>query len=264
MFELSRDDFGRALPLFKDVPHSHSFVFSLFEGNHTGRAFANHPQQLTAAVLDLACEFTFVAGEVGDGAFSRALQDDLLAKLRAGKFLFLVAFTDAWRDLLQGMLTGENVLNITRGMFSINRTQFAPHANWRVRIQAGFTVKPYDRALAESANGINEFWGSVDQFLAHGLGYAVLKGDEVVSRCHTVLAGAGHMEISVETAEPYRRQGLATLAACAFIEHCLDHGLHPDWSCWTANAASLALAEKLGFSREPDVPVIFVMPRQSP
>ncbi|MGC9396922.1 MAG: GNAT family N-acetyltransferase, partial [Anaerolineae bacterium] len=49
-----------------------------------------------------------------------------------------------------------------------------------------------------------------------------MKGNEIVSRCHTVTVGGGEAEINIETAEAYRRQGFATLAACAFIEQCLE------------------------------------------
>jgi RimJ/RimL family protein N-acetyltransferase len=153
-------------------------------------------------------------------------------------------------------------MHIVRNVYSIDQERFTPRADWRAHVPTGCHVQRYDRALAESAGGIAECWGSIVRFLSHGLGYAVLKGDEVVSRCHTVLVGDRRMEISIETAEPYRRKGLAMLAACAFVEHCLQAGLHPDWSCWLPNEASGKLAEKIGFKRETDVPVIFAMPQQ--
>jgi RimJ/RimL family protein N-acetyltransferase len=150
-------------------------------------------------------------------------------------------------------------MRIARAAFDLSLEGFRQsHARWQSRIPEGLAVRRYDRALTESAPGIVEFWGSIDAFLQHGLGFAVLQGEETVSRCHTVLAGDGRAEISIETQEAYRRQGLATLACCAFIESCLDGGLRPEWSCWHNNAASIALAEKLGFERAPDVPVVYV------
>ena len=83
--------------------------------------------------------------------------------------------------------------------------------------------------------------------MARGFGFAVLRDGEVISRCHTVLVGRGHAEISIETEAPHRRRGFATLAAEAFLEHCGEVGLTPAWSCWDYNTASQQLAEKLGF-----------------
>ena len=57
--------------------------------------------------------------------------------------------------------------------------------------------------------------------------------------------------------EGYRRQGFATLASCACIEHCLEMGLRPEWGCYY-NPASGALARSLGFSERPGTEVNYV------
>lgn len=260
MYELNKEQYGKAWPLFKDAPHSQSFVSSVFEGNHIGHIFVDDPDQPSVGMLNLVCEFTFINGDTTNAIFNADLRALLQSRLQAGKYMLLFPFSAAWRAILPGMVQDYKVLNIARNVYSIDQERFAPHADWRTRVPPGYTVRRYDRALVESANGVIDFWGSAEQFLSHGLGYAVLRGDEVISRCHTVLAGDRRMEISIETVEPYRRQGFAQLAACAFIEHCLREGLHPDWSCWMSNEASGKLAQKLGFHREADVQVVFAMP----
>jgi GNAT superfamily N-acetyltransferase len=261
MHKLNQEQYPNAWPLFKDVPHSRTFVAALFEGNHKGHILADDPVHPTAAMLELICEFTFIGGATTNAAFNAEVRAHLQALLAGGKYVLLMPFNDTWRSLLREMVQGYKVLDIARSVFSIDAEGFAPHAGWRTHIPDGFTVKHYDRALVESASGVVDFWGSAEHFLSHGLGYAVLKGDEVISRCHTVLAGNRGMEISIETAEPYRRQGFAFLASCAFIEHCLQEDLRPDWSCWMVNEPSIRLAEKLGFRREADIPVIFASPK---
>ena len=261
MVELSREDFGIALPLFADSTHSRSFIFALFEGNHMGRVFVDRTDRPSVALLDLVCEFSLVKGKADDAAFNAALQAYLAMKLTQDRqHLLLVPFSDDWRALLQAMLGEHQLMTISRSVFAITPERFAAHQDWRARVPPGFAVRRYDHALAASAGGIAEFWGSLDNFMAHGLGYAVLKSNEVVSRCHSVLAGDGRMEISIETSETYRRRGFAALASSAFIEHCFNHGLKPDWSCFTANAPSVALALKLGFMPQPGVQLIYVRP----
>jgi len=78
-----------------------------------------------------------------------------------------------------------------------------------------------------------------------------------VSLCLACFAALGKLEISINTAEAYRRRGLATLTAAAFIEECLERGLQPNWECWWTNTPSTALAEKLGFEQGVDHAVYY-------
>lgn len=68
------------------------------------------------------------------------------------------------------------------------------------------------------------------------------------------VAGAGFDEweqilaqVGVLTAPTARRQGWATRAAAVATNEALDRGLVPQWRCRTDNAASSALAAKLGY-----------------
>jgi RimJ/RimL family protein N-acetyltransferase len=115
-----------------------------------------------------------------------------------------------------------------------------------------------DRRLAEKVGGLDVLWGSLDNFLARAFGFWVMKGDETISHCCPVYLGDRRFETGVATNEKYRRQGFATLAACAFIARCLDEGLMPEWSCYYVNEASKSLALKLGFVAKPDVEVHYV------
>jgi GNAT superfamily N-acetyltransferase len=55
-------------------------------------------------------------------------------------------------------------------------------------------------------------------------------------------------DISIETLEPYRRRGYASLAAAALIERERRTGRSPVWSAYDDNPGSLALAAALGFA----------------
>ncbi len=90
---------------------------------------------------------------------------------------------------------------------------------------------------------------------AHGSMAAALHGDQPVSRCHTVVVGDNLAEISIDTEEAYRRRGLAQLVCRAFIEHSLEAGTRPHWSCWGNNTPSRELAKKLGFVVKEEAPV---------
>lgn len=266
LIELTGPDRALVRPLFEAAPaNAHGFLFSVLEGNHAGRIFVDNAAAPTAAMASLACEFNFLVGDAGNTAFAGAVQQLFLTDLTPppapwGQMLFLMPLSRAWHADILRRYGSYRIDDIARRVFTFDAGRFAVrHGDWRARLPRGFTLRLYDRALAESAEGLAEFWSGIDNFLANGFGYALTRGSEVAGRCHTVLCGAGEAEISIETAEAYRRQGLATLTACAFIEHALHKGMQPAWSCWFNNDASIALAGELGFVSAPDMPVCVVV-----
>jgi len=256
--ELEKTAYEKARPLFQEMEHSQLFADAIFEGNHVGRIFVDDPERPTAALLAPMCEFFFIAGQTENVAFNQAMRALILSELVSSEGdLLLFPTSEAWKTALDKLFADYARLHVARKAFTFDPTVFAErHAGWRERIPSGYVVHQYDRALAENTE-LADFWGSLDNFLARGFGFAVMKGDEAVSRCHTVMVGGGEAEISIETAESHRRQGFATLATCAFIEHCLEQGLRPAWSCWDNNIPSQILAQKLGFNHPVDVPVIY-------
>ncbi|MCU0523187.1 MAG: GNAT family N-acetyltransferase [Anaerolineae bacterium] len=265
MIELAAQDFGRIHPLWEAAQVGHGLIAALLEGNHTGRVFVNAqtPSAPATALVALTCEFNYVLGRADDAESNGAIRALLWGGLDP-QAEYVVAFptSDAWKSVLETIFADAQELHHgARDEYDFDLARFvAAHRGWRSRIPAGYEVLPYNAALAEG-QGFEDFWGSIEAFLAWGVGVAVVKDDEPVSRCHTVMVGAGEAEISIETAELYRRQGLATLAACAFIERCLEVGLRPAWSNWDYNKASRKLAEHLGFVHRGVTPALIAKVR---
>lgn len=258
IYELETTAYEKARPLFQEMGHSQLFTDAIFEGNHAGRFFVNDPEHPTAALAAPLCEFFFLAGRTDDDAFNQAMRALILSELVSPEGdLLLFPTSEAWQQALDRLFADYARLHVARKAFTFQPAVFAEyHTGWRERIPDGYAIRQYDRVLAENTE-LADFWGSLDRFLAHGVGFAVLKGDEVISRCHSVMVGGGAAEISIETAEAYRRRGFATLAACAFVEECAERGLRPAWSCWDNNIPSQILAQKLGFNHPVDVPAIY-------
>jgi len=258
IYELETTAYEKTRPLFQEMGHSQLFADAIFEGNHVGRIYVDDPEHPTTALLAPMCEFFFTAGRTDNTAFNEAMRALILSELVSSEGdLLLFPTTEVWRGALDTLFGDFKRLHVARKAFTFLPTMFTErHAGWRERIPSGYVIRQYDRALAEDTE-LADFWGNLDTFLTHGVGFAVMKGDEVISRCHSVMVGCGEAEISIETAEAYRRQGFATLAACAFIEGCIGQGLRPAWSCWDNNIPSQILAQKLGFNHPVDVPAIY-------
>jgi len=249
MIELPPSDFAAIRPLWQSTPVGHGLVAALLEGNHRGRVFVDDALSPSTALVALTCEFTYVLGRADNADTNAAISALLWGELQPeAEYVVALPTSDAWQIALEAIFSEAQELHHgARDEYAFDGDRFAAaHDGWRARIPDGFEVRAYDAALAQG-QGFEDFWGSIDAFLERGLGYAVIRDGEPVSRCHSVMVGAGEAEISIETTEPFRRQGLARLAACAFIEHCPAVGLHPAWSNWAYNAPSRQLAEHLGF-----------------
>jgi RimJ/RimL family protein N-acetyltransferase len=260
MQELSSSEFDRVRPIFDRIENSRPIVYSVIEGNTPGRIFVDRPDPPATAVLRFSGGEIYIGGRADDGRLNREIVDLLFTELAPPRPKLLVfSFSETWKRALDELLKGHGVLRVVREMFELSPELFrGKHAAWRSRLPEGFRLERMNRQLAlQSDSGLDFLWGGIDNFIAKAFGYCVLKEDEVVSRCSPVALGDKRFETGVGTVEAYRRRGLATVACCAFIEHCLDEGLAPEWGCYY-NVASKSLALKLGFVSRPDVEVHYV------
>lgn len=88
---------------------------------------------------------------------------------------------------------------------------------------------------------------------------AAIEHDEIVSLAHTFAWSPDFADIGAMTHEDAQGKGYATAATALVIEEVRKQGKTPVWSCGGHNAASLRIAEKLGF-RESSRKV-YIIPR---
>jgi GNAT superfamily N-acetyltransferase len=88
--------------------------------------------------------------------------------------------------------------------------------------------------------------------------FAAFAGERPAAFCHAGAVTESLWDVSIDTLEPFRRQGYAVRCAAFVIEHMRAVGREPVWGSLVSNVASVRLAAKLGF-----VPVdtIFVFAR---
>jgi GNAT superfamily N-acetyltransferase len=264
MFELDRARYTAVLPLLADAKQV-VVPFAVCEGYQPGRVFADDCEHPASAWIWLPCGYLFLAGEPQERppypAATRLLVETLAPAWRAaGESGFvLVPFSAAWETALADILWDQPHERIYRRPFVLNLSRFAEHGDWAAHIPPGLVMCRVDETLAEHLGGMPT-WASAGDFLARGIGYCLMAGDEIASACTTVFGAATRVEIDVHTAEPHRRQGLATMTAAALIEDCLRTGRQPNWECFWDNEASCALATRLGFEAQDDYPVVYWEP----
>jgi len=94
-------------------------------------------------------------------------------------------------------------------------------------------------------------FGSVERWETLAVGFGVLRGDQLVAEC---LAGPrtqdGWLEMGVATREAHRGRGYGTLVSRLVARACEARGDRVWWNANVGNAASLAIARRIGFRSE--------------
>jgi RimJ/RimL family protein N-acetyltransferase len=95
-------------------------------------------------------------------------------------------------------------------------------------------------------NYIDQFWGSIGNFLAFGHGFAALHDNEIVSFALSSFVHDKTQAIGVETLEQHRRQGLSSFLVKMLLEEFEEQGIEAWWDCMESNIPSQKTAEKSG------------------
>lgn len=131
----------------------------------------------------------------------------------------------------------------------------------------GFTAQPVGRALVENTRlqgrdalleeMVSERF-SVEDFLAQSFGYGLLHNETIIGWCLSEYNHLDQCEVGIAVAAAYRRRGLATAMAAAFIRQAQARQItRIGWHCRADNIPSAKLAQKLGFTLTAEYPVYY-------
>ena len=84
-----------------------------------------------------------------------------------------------------------------------------------------------------------------------------------VSICYAAFTTDTLWDVSIETTQPHRRQGLAAVTFLALARHLAGQGLIPTWGAMENNPGSLGLATKLGFVPDAEIDAWYEASRDS-
>jgi len=259
--ELTTQTFSTLLTLLDTC--AHPVVNAIVEGNSPGRIFVDARDNPQSAFILTNCGYSYLAGKADNAAFNASLStllaESLLSEIAHSEdpTLILYPLSPGWDDKISVLIKNHTPIKLYRRTFTFDPAKFAALIE-HCTPPKGFELCALTQSLLNKNTGDAFTWISPAYFLEHGIGFYLLDGDTVASKCHSVFIGAGMIEIGVNTAEAYRRRGLATITASALIEHGLERGVTPNWECWWDNEASAALAQKLGFEHKEDHPVYYL------
>jgi RimJ/RimL family protein N-acetyltransferase len=244
-------------------------VYAIIKGNSLSRVFVDNRENPGSAFMWNAFRYSYIAGNPNNRAFNdevaKLLKNDLFIEGKASDDPTMVLYADdtEWFEKLEELLPEKYPLSIHRQQFKFNSNLFEGKVFQNV--DDGIEIKKVDRELLEGIGGkiledIRISWSSLENFLDNGIGFVLLKGNELISSCHSCFADGHSFETSVKTYnEKLRKKGFATAVTKKYLEYCLENDIEPKWECWEGNQPSERLAEKVGFEKTGVYPVQFVL-----
>lgn len=242
LYELEKKDFGKVSNLLSIVDHNNTVVESVLLGNNAGRVFVDNVNSPSAALIYPQEMFFYIVLSKDADDFLQEVNRLLFVDWKAqGVELFV--YPEAQPRQLEILLGDRPHVKLVRREYRLN---IENHRSSGLLPSAEYVLQQIDSDFFE-AHPVDLMPGwTREDFIRHGFGYSIMRGDELVSQCVVACRADRAVELSVKTSESYRRCGLAVPVCSAVIDQAIGLGLTPTWSCWEFNEASWRLAEKLG------------------
>ncbi|WP_166805785.1 GNAT family N-acetyltransferase [Jeotgalibacillus sp. R-1-5s-1] len=256
MKELAKHQFELCEPLLRKQGSVE--VRAVIEGINEGRVFVDQLDSPSSAVVWLGnLDGFYVIGDEKNEMFNRKLKDfmDLVAgpdALAQGIGIAeILSYHPGWNDVLDEIFSERKSETWEQAVYIYNKKKKPKKA----LLPPGYEVKYMQEAIHVADytsrrlihNKIKEFWSSKESFFEKGIGFCVMKGQQVASVCMTGYRAGNIHAIEIETFMTFEQKGLATAAATAFVEECIAEKMMPYWDCQVENLPSVKTAERTGF-----------------
>ncbi len=266
IYELNEADYEKVRPLFQALEY-HLTSAAVLDGNCPGKVFVDDPASPQTAFV-FSPEGCYLAGNPANDAFNRALNNAIYAgeafdeKVDA---LFFVCHPEGWRERLTVVLDPRPPIKMPRRHYVCRELKY----DWRADVPDGYAVhrinepllnRPGLRIPDHVTNWMKNNWGSTADFLQRGFGLVTIHTDEAVSWSLADCISGDGCEIGIRTLPAYRRRGLAAVTAAAAVDHAFSLGLSlVGWQCPEDNLGSIRTAERVGFEKERDYTMYYVL-----
>ena len=233
MKEIPISEYSRFLSLAQNSLFCRVYPMSVTEGRQCGCIYTNESESVV--LIRHKGNFTFIYG-TPDGNDIREIHKLILSK----GLKFLCQDTTLTDKLLQ---YGEVEL-VMRDAYCF------PHGKAPdIDIPDSYSLHSIDEELFNTLTGRvvpSLYWKNYAEYSKNGSGICVMHGNEPASWAFAAASSSIECDIGIETAEAFRRRGLAFIAAAAVIRDMLPEK-RPVWTCQRSNLGSARTAEKLGF-----------------
>ncbi|SHM91866.1 GNAT family N-acetyltransferase [Ruminococcus flavefaciens] len=233
MKKIPASEYSRFINTAQHIPFCKVYPLSVAEGTQSGCIYANESESLI--LIRHRGNFTFMSGTPNEAELREIHELILSEKLK---------FLCQDNSLAEKLMQYGDVELVPRDVYSYPHDK-APVIN----IPDGYTMRRIDEELFNKLTGIvipSYYWKDYDEYRRNGIGICIMHGSEPASWAFSAASSSSECDIGIETAEAYRKHGLALAAAAAVIKEILPEK-RPAWTCQRTNLGSARTAEKLGF-----------------
>jgi RimJ/RimL family protein N-acetyltransferase len=257
MFELSRDQFYKAIPLLENG-HPHPEIQSILERNNPGWVFsdrANSPK--TALVWSKGMKGFYLIGNETNDAFTSMLDSFVTTSItprmkELGMNYFEVSgHHDKWN--LNSLFASRELSpwdQIVYVSSNFEAHSVEPSNGLRVvslRSQEWRNQDFFNKQFVYAH--IAQFWETQEDFYNKGYGYAAIEGSEIIGVCYSSFVTKKVHAIGIETLPQHQKRGVGTCLASLVVKEIAQNGYSSYWDCSQSNEASRKLALRLGFQQ---------------
>ncbi|UNK19634.1 GNAT family N-acetyltransferase [Paenibacillus sp. N3/727] len=204
------------------------------------------------------------SSRISNATLERLIDDEIIPFLKEKDTHYFEFSVDGeeWQPIIQDTLGNRGLKDsyqyvyksdLISGQYQGNGNPVFPESFTAVRLDAQ-QLHEWGRNGAVNADFlvqyIKQFWGTVNDFLAEGHGYAAITDRNVIASLAISSAKFGMTHtIGVETLEDYKRLGLSSSLVKLLLNDFHEHGIMAWWDCTDSNIASQKTAEKAGLMR---------------
>ena len=248
-----------------------SFVFdSIITGYTNGQIYVNDLDKPELyVVMDGGNFVLYVGGETNDiNEYSKCvkfIQDNILTEDLKEEFddHILISYTSEtfvkeMKNIFKDSIVHESFKSLYKYDITKHNQNSLNHELCDIKLIDQELLDSNLENLSELKNEINSMWGSIEPFLKDGFGYCAVTGNKLLSWCTAEFVSSKYCGIGIETVEDVQSKGIGTTVATAFVKKCVEKELIPYWDSWLKNYPSVKIAEKVGFDKVEDYPVIVV------
>jgi GNAT superfamily N-acetyltransferase len=219
---------------------------AVLDGILAGRAWTDDPGAPTWAVVIETADGTTYCG----GAVTAAILAAVLPRVETASGDLIVGFSGP--DDPVRRLVPSDPSYVGEAVDFTERAPVAP-ADLAAPRADGLRLASIDEAIlprTEWADDTILAFGSVANWTERGLGWCYLDGDRVVAQAAAGPRCRGELEMGVWSHPEFRGRGLATDVSARTAAEAESRGDRVWWNAAASNAASLAIARRIGFRRE--------------
>jgi GNAT superfamily N-acetyltransferase len=260
MIEVREKNLFKLRALFNSYFYQVS-VSSVLDGNLRGIVYVDDINEPKTGMITTT-EGTFLAGDSKNKEFNTELSSYLENIIHTGKHPIVPKSDDLWFyiDNAEWIKSFKEIFK-SREPFKVGRIHYMckeKKYDWRKLIKEGYRIHHADRSLnVHSLIFPDDLWERfrdvLEELLERGFGAVLTRGDEVISWCSADCFSGERCEIGIFTSEEERRMGFGSLTSMAALEFCFERGFREiGWHCEAHNWASIATANKIGFSKMVD------------